>query len=231
MKILIVEDDLRVSAALRSGLIRHGFDVTSARTSSQGYDALAREPDMVLLDLGLPDGDGFRFCARIRELSSVSIIIVTGRGDTQARAHGLNLGADDYVVKPVRLPELIARIHAVARRTGTQARPGAQAHQPAEVLRVSCPDGATLVVDGRSRTVSVSGTPVSLTRKEFDLIGLMAGRPGIVFRRDQIISAVWSTLAKGLDRTLEVHVASLRKKLGVPGLIETVHGIGYRLAH
>lgn len=230
MRLLIIEDDLRVSAAMRSGLIRHGFDVLSASAPSQGYDALAAGPDMVLLDLGLPDLDGFRVCARIRELSSVPIIIVTGRDDIRSRAHGLNLGADDYIVKPVRLPELIARIHAVARRIRPQAG-HEDAHQPSEVFRVLYPHGATLVVDGRRRTVLVNGTPVSLTRKEFDLIGLMAGQPGIVFRRDQIISAVWSTLAKGVDRTLEVHVASLRKKLGVPGLIETVHGIGYRLAH
>lgn len=151
--------------------------------------------------------------------------MVTARSDVRSRIHGLNLGADDYVVKPYDTGELLARIHAVSRRNA----PGG-AEQPAEegaaeeALRLGA---VTLEIS--TRQVAVDGAAVPLTRKEFDLLALLAQRPGVVFRREQIISEVWRTSWEGTGRTLEVHIASLRAKLRMPALIETVRGVGYRL--
>jgi DNA-binding response OmpR family regulator len=224
MRLLVVEDDNRVMAALRAVLSRHGFEVACAATGEQALEQLRDGPDVVLLDLGLPDQDGFKVCRQIRQTSGVPIIVVTARGDFQSRVHGLNLGADDYLVKPYNAAELIARIHAVTRRSGATAT--------AAVQPESAPDHLVfgpVRVDPARRTVTVDGRPVTLTRKEFDLLVLLARQPGVVYRREQIISEVWNTSWSGTGRTLEVHVASLRHKLGTPGLIETVRGIGYRL--
>jgi len=222
VRLLVVEDDNRVMAALRTVLARHGFEVSCAGTGAQALEQLQDNPDVVLLDLGLPDEDGFKVCRRIRQLSAVPVIVVTARGGFQSRVHGLNLGADDYLVKPYNAAELIARIHAVTRRAGMPGAPG------------SAPDAGSLVfgpvhIDPARRAVTVDGRPVTLTRKEFDLLLLLARRPGVVYRREQIISEVWQTSWSGTGRTLEVHVGSLRHKLGTPGLIETVRGVGYRL--
>jgi DNA-binding response OmpR family regulator len=217
MKLLVVEDDDRVMAALRAVLAQHGFDVACARTGEQALELTADRPDAVLLDLGLPDRDGFNVCAQIRRISDVPIIMVTARADPRSRVHGLNLGADDYLVKPYNVAELVARIHAVTRRA-----------QPAPVSPLP-PGLGPLGLDLESRTVTVAGRPVPLTVKEFDVLALLARRPGVVFRREQIMSEVWNTAWEGAGRTLEVHVGSLRQKLGVPGVIETVRGVGYRL--
>jgi DNA-binding response OmpR family regulator len=227
MKLLVVEDDNRVMAALRAVLAQHGLEVACAATGEQALELVGDGVDVVLLDLGLPDQDGFKVCAQIRKISSVPIIVVTARGDTRSRVHGLNLGADDYIVKPYHVAELVARIHAVTRR----ARP---AFTGPDVAAPPAP-GFPLVIgpvhiDPLARSVTVAGEPVHLTAKEFDLLALLARRPGVVFRREQILSEVWGTAWTGAARTLEVHVASLRQKLGVPGLIETVRGVGYRLA-
>lgn len=232
MRLLLVEDDERVAAALSAVLERHGFTVVHAR---DGDDAL-REllPDggavpfgVVLLDLGLPGQDGFEVCGRIRKVTSVPVIMVTARADVRSRIHGLNLGADDYVVKPYDTGELLARIHAVSRRKGSEE---AVAEEPRAGARGSTALRlGTLEIELPTRRVSVRGRSVQLTRKEFDLLALLAQRPGVVFRREQIISEVWRTSWEGTGRTLEVHVASLRSKLGLPALIETVRGVGYRL--
>jgi DNA-binding response OmpR family regulator len=227
MKLLLVEDDDHVAAALAAILARHGFKVVQARSGEEALKALLPRdtPDgdpfgVVLLDLGLPDQDGYEVCGKIRKRTSIPVIMVTARGDVRSRIHGLNLGADDYVVKPYDTGELIARIHAVIRRppppgsalaAGTELRLGA--------VHIELP----------TRRVSVGGTAIQLTRKEFDLLALLAQRPGVVFRREQIISEVWRTSWEGTGRTLEVHVASLRSKLRMPALIETVRGVGYRL--
>jgi DNA-binding response OmpR family regulator len=217
MKLLVVEDDDRVMAALRAVLSQHGFEVACARTGEQALELTADRPDAVLLDLGLPDRDGFNVCAQIRRISAVPIIMVTARADPRSRVHGLNLGADDYLVKPYNVAELVARIHAVTRR----ARPDPAPPQAA--------GPGALALDLESRTVTVAGRAVPLTAKEFDVLALLARRPGVVFRREQIMSEVWNTAWEGAGRTLEVHVGSLRQKLGVPGVIETVRGVGYRL--
>lgn len=217
MKLLVVEDDDRVLAALRTVLSQHGFEVACARNGEQALELTADGPDAVLLDLGLPDRDGFHVCAQIRRVSAVPIIMVTARADPRSRVHGLNLGADDYLVKPYNVAELVARIHAVTRRAA------AAPPEPAG------PGPGPLRLDRESRQVTVDGRTVPLTAKEFDVLALLARRPGVVFRREQIMSEVWNTAWEGAGRTLEVHMASLRQKLGTPGLIETVRGVGYRL--
>ncbi|OAH14703.1 response regulator transcription factor [Streptomyces jeddahensis] len=224
MRLLLVEDDNHVAAALSAVLTRHGFQVVHARNGEEALRALLpadAEPfGVVLLDLGLPDQDGYEVCGRIRKLTSTPVIMVTARSDVRSRIHGLNLGADDYVVKPYDTGELLARIHAVSRRT----LPG-DGTAPAETeVRLG-----PVLIELPTRQVSVSGVVVQLTRKEFDLLALLAQRPGVVFRREQIISEVWRTSWEGTGRTLEVHVASLRSKLRMPALIETVRGVGYRL--
>ncbi|MDB1088848.1 response regulator transcription factor [Streptomyces sp. ACA25] len=229
MRLLLVEDDDHVAAALVAVLGKHGFDVAHTRSGEGAMTALSAGTfDVVLLDLGLPDTDGFEICGRIRRRSSVPVIMVTARSDVRSRIHGLHIGADDYVVKPYDTGELLARIHAVSRRT---AQEGTGEHEaPWErddretVLRLG-----PVIVELSTRQVSVSGQPVALTRKEFDLLALLAQRPGVVYRREQIISDVWKTSWEGTGRTLEVHVASLRAKLRRPELVETVRGVGYRL--
>ncbi|MFI1652647.1 response regulator transcription factor [Streptomyces avidinii] len=232
MRLLLVEDDDHVAAALSAILSRHGFQVTHARNGEEALQALlpAGAPacpqpyGVILLDLGLPDQDGYEVCGKIRKRTATPVIMVTARADVRSRIHGLNMGADDYVVKPYDTGELLARIHAVARRTGASeeaAAPGAGTPATVRLGPVS--------IELPTRRVSVDGADVPLTRKEFDLLALLAQRPGVVFRREQIISEVWRTSWEGTGRTLEVHVASLRSKLRMPALIETVRGVGYRL--
>ncbi|MCW2944031.1 MAG: DNA-binding response regulator [Actinoallomurus sp.] len=226
MRLLVVEDDIRVAAALSSVLRRHGFHVELAHTAGDALDRLDTDPDVILLDLGLPDHDGFELCGRIRAVRDVPVIMVTARSDVRSRIHGLHLGADDYVVKPYDLGELIARIHVVSRRrSAAQGRGADRAGPPAGVLIAG-----RVHLDPQRRAVTVDGVPANLTRKEFDLLTVLAREPGVVFRREQIISEVWNTSWQGNQRTLEVHVASLRAKLKVPGVIETVRGVGYRIA-
>ncbi|WP_455356590.1 response regulator transcription factor [Streptomyces sp. SYSU K217416] len=225
MRLLLVEDDDHVAAALSAVLARHGFKVVHARNGEEALQALlpAGAPPfgVVLLDLGLPDQDGYEVCGKIRKRTSTPVIMVTARADVRSRIHGLNLGADDYVVKPYDTGELLARIHAVSRRTV----PGEEAATAADsTVRLG-----PVSIELPTRRVSVDGAPIQLTRKEFDLLALLAQRPGVVFRREQIISEVWRTSWEGTGRTLEVHVASLRSKLRMPALIETVRGVGYRL--
>ncbi|MEU2877914.1 MULTISPECIES: response regulator transcription factor [unclassified Streptomyces] len=224
MRLLLVEDDNHVAAALSAVLARHGFDVTHARSGEEALQALVPEGagfGVVLLDLGLPDQDGYEVCGKIRKRTAIPVIMVTARSDVRSRIHGLNLGADDYVVKPYDTGELLARIHAVSRRTVHEDTTGDDGDGALSLgsVRIELP----------TRQVSVAGTVVQLTRKEFDLLALLAQRPGVVFRREQIISEVWRTSWEGTGRTLEVHVASLRAKLRMPALIETVRGVGYRL--
>ncbi|WP_051811979.1 response regulator transcription factor [Kitasatospora sp. MBT63] len=231
MRLLLVEDDDRVAAALSAVLGRHGFQVRHARSGHEALDALVPDGQdpyrVVLLDLGLPDRDGFEVCSRIRAASSVPVIMVTARADIRSRIHGLNLGADDYVTKPYDMGELLARIHAVARR-GVAA-----ASAPADGTQEAAPRGPLeargVVIDRERRRVSVQGRDVPLTRKEFDLLALLAQSPGVVYRREQIFSEVWRSGWEGNGRTLEVHIGSLRTKLGLPGLVEAVRGVGYRL--
>ncbi|GIJ22507.1 response regulator transcription factor [Micromonospora lutea] len=215
MRILLVEDDRRVAGALLSALTRRGYEVEHAATVAA---ALSAAPcDLVLLDLTLPDGDGTDLCRQLRRRSSqLGIIAVTARGEERDRVLGLRLGADDYVVKPFSMVELQARIEAVLRRASHAA--------PERNLIEVGP----VYIDVAARTVAVAGRPVSLTRKEFDVLLSLARQPGVAVPRDRILLDAWGTTFT--DRhTVEVHVGSLRGKLGDPRLVETVRGVGYRL--
>ena len=214
MQILIVEDDDAIAKPLAAGLEREGFGVTRVST---GEDALeAALPDLVLLDLRLPGMDGTEVCRRLRARSDVPIIVVTAKGEEVDRVVGLELGADDYIVKPFGFRELLARIRAVMRR----ARPGTDRAQ----IHVG-----SLEIDVRGRRAMMGDDPLTLTTKEFDLLALLASEPGDVVSRQRILREVWDTEWFGPTKTVDVHVASLRKKLGDPGWIETVRGIGLRL--
>jgi DNA-binding response OmpR family regulator len=227
MRLLVVEDDVHVAAALSSVLRRHGFEVDLAHTAGSALERLDSGPDVVLLDLGLPDRDGFDLYGRIRAVLDIPVIMVTARADVRSRIHGLHLGADDYLVKPYDVGELIARIHVVSRRRAPGN--GAGGDVPPSRRRAQALYGARIELDRLRRSVIVDGTPVVLTRKEFDLFATLAREPGVVFRREQLISEIWATSWQGNHRTLEVHVASLRAKLALPSVIETVRGVGYRI--
>lgn len=219
MRLLIVEDDASIAEPLSSGLRRQGFEVTWVQT---GADALNAAPhDLVLLDLGLPDLDGQVVCRRLRDRSDTPIVVVTARSDELDRVTLLEMGADDYVVKPFGFRELVARIRAVLRRSG-----GPEETQAEESDVVTA---GGVIVDRRTRHVTVGGRPIALTPKEYDLLVYLAEDAGAVFTRDQILRNVWDEHWWGSTKTLDVHVASLRRKMGDPDLIETVRGVGYRL--
>jgi two-component system response regulator RegX3 len=211
-----VEDDEAIAQPLVKGLEREGFKVTWV---GRGLDAVdAADVDVVLLDLGLPDIDGYEVCRRIRAKSEVPIVFLTARSDEIDRVVGLELGADDYVVKPFGFRELVARIRAVTRRRAPQPRGEGQ---PLLV--------GAMELDRRTRRVAIAGEAIDLTPKEFDLLALLAQDPGAVFERQQIMERVWGHPWYGPTKTLDVHVASIRKKLGDPGWIETVRGVGFKL--
>jgi DNA-binding response OmpR family regulator len=216
-RILVIEDDDRVASALCAALERAGYAVERVVDGADGLAAVGHGGvDLVLLDLGLPDLDGLEVCRRIRSASGVPVIAVTARGTERDRVDGLRTGADDYVVKPFALAELLARIEAVLRRS---APPDAPAPLGAVV--------GDLAIDVDSRRVTVDGATVDLTRKEFDLLVLLVRRRGTVVGREEILRAVWETDWPGTGRTLDVHVASLRHKLDRPELVRTVRGVGY----
>lgn len=230
MRVLLVEDDDRVAAALADLLRRHGALVTRAAT---GAEALAAgEVDLVLLDLGLPDMDGTAVCRALRRASDVAIIAVTARAEERDRVLGLRTGADDYVVKPYSSAELLARIEAVLRRS---ARPAAAALRgPALPHPVEEPQQPVVrwdgvVVDLAARRVRVADADVRLSRKEFDVLRVLVGARGAVCTRERLLDEVWGATLFGSTRTLDVHIATLRGKLGDPELVETVRGVGYRL--
>ena len=216
IKVLLVEDDVRLADALAGALEAHGYDVEQARTAG---GALAASPaDVVLLDLGLPDMDGIELCRQMRErqdFGDTAVIMVTARGQQRERVLGLRSGADDYVVKPLAIEELCARMEAVLRRTRKRVDTFLEA--------------GPLRVDLATRSVSCSGQPVDLTRKEFDLLVALVREAGAVVSREHLLLRVWHTAWPGTLRTLEVHIGTLRSKLGEPGLIQTVRGVGYRL--
>ncbi|MGN6597969.1 MAG: response regulator transcription factor [Actinomycetes bacterium] len=221
MRVLLAEDDDAVAIPLTGLLQHHGLSVvrtgTAAGVLAEDHSSL----DVVLLDLGLPDRDGLEVCTRLRQVTDVPIIVVTARGDLASRLQGLDGGADDYLVKPYDVRELLSRIHAVVRR---RAAPAASPGAATAAVQVG-----PLLLDPLTREVTVDGAPVALTRKEFDLLALLAGSPGVVLRREHLVASVWGGGATEGARTLEVHVASLRGKLGRPDLVETVRGVGYRL--
>ena len=214
MKVLIVEDEDSIAEPLADGLRREGFDVERAETGRAALESSGA--DLVLLDLGLPDVDGFSVCRELRTRSDVPIIMVTAKGEEVDRVVGLELGADDYIVKPFGFRELLARIRAVTRRTSE--RPVTRS------TRVG-----PLELDVRGRRARVDGRELDLTPKEFDLLALLAREVGAVVSRAEILQEVWQTTWYGSAKTIDVHVAALRKKLGDASWIETVRGVGLRL--
>jgi two-component system, OmpR family, response regulator RegX3 len=212
VRVLIVEDEDAIAEPLAARLRREGHEVS--RVVSGRAALAAPEPDLVLLDLRLPDLDGYEVCRQLRARSGVPIIMVTARGEEVDRVVGLELGADDYMVKPFGFRELLARMRAVARR--------AEGKQNARRLFTA----GELEVDLRSRSALLHGQELSLTPKEFDLLALLASDPGAVFERRRILQEVWGTSWHGAGKTVDVHVASLRKKLGDPAWIETLRGVG-----
>ncbi len=213
MKVLVVEDDPAVAEPLLAGLRRNGIETEHVAYASQVV-AAAQGVDVVLLDLGLPDGDGLDVLRELRRTSDVPVIIATARGDETDRIVGLELGADDYVVKPFSVRELAARVRAVSRRRRVE----------------SSLETGRLVVDRNRHVVTVDGVVIELTAKEFDLLAVLAEEPGRAVTRQELFSRVWDPVWIGTGKTLDVHIASLRKKLGQAELIETVRGVGYRLA-
>lgn len=213
VKALVVEDDPAVSEPLIQGLQRNGIDVVHVVYAGEVLAASAGA-DVVILDLGLPDGEGLDVLRELRKHADIPVIIATARGDETDRIIGLELGADDYVVKPFSVRELAARIRAVARRR--------RVDPPTETGR--------LVIDRSQRRVIVDGGEVDLTAKEFDLLAVLAEEPGRAVTRQELFSRVWDPVWIGTGKTLDVHVASLRKKLGDASMIETVRGVGYRLS-
>ncbi|WP_017600461.1 response regulator transcription factor [Nocardiopsis lucentensis] len=219
MRILVVEDDDRVARGLVTALRSASFDVQRVATAER---ALAAPPaDVVLLDLGLPDLDGIDLLRHLRERPQTAIIAVTARGEERDRVRGLRAGADDYVVKPFGVAELLARIDAVLRRTRA-ARAEAEDTEP----RVTV---GPLTLDPGAREARVGDHPLQLTRKEFDLLALLAARSPSVVARDQILDQVWGAAWEASSRTLDTHIASLRAKLGSSVRIRTVRGVGYLL--
>ena len=225
-KVLLVEDERSISGPLAAALEREGFDATVAGTASEALE-LASEvvPDLVLLDLMLPDGSGFDVCRELRRTSDVPVVMLTARADEADRIVGLELGADDYVVKPFSAREVIARVRAVLRRTTAPAR-GAE-----EGGRVEIGD---LTLDRERRSAALAGEELDLSRKEFDLLERLMRAAGTVVTREQLIEDVWDMNWFGSTKTLDVHVSGLRRKLGddaaEPRYIHTVRGVGFRFS-
>ena len=221
-RILVVEDERAIAEPVAESLEREGFDPEVAPTVEAAEAAFAAlEPDLVLLDVMLPDGDGRDLCRDLRARSDVPIIMLTARGEEVDRVVGLELGADDYVVKPFSARELAARIRAILRR----GRPASRR----EVLQVG-----DLRMDPASRTVTKGGRPVELAAKEFDLLHMLMRNGGEVVRREDIMDQVWDEHWFGSTKTLDVHVSWLRKKIeddpANPRFITTIRGVGFRFA-
>jgi DNA-binding response OmpR family regulator len=214
--VLVVEDDEPIAAALVSGLQREGFVVQSASTAAAALNALPA--DFILLDLGLPDRDGIELFHNLRAVSAAPIIMVTARGTQEDRIAGLDLGADDYVVKPFGVGELVARINAVMRRASNK-----------DVDSVAVQTFEKVEIDRRTRSIRVDGEVVAITPKEYGILEFLARDPGAVITRQELLDGVWGPHWYGTTKMIDVHVASLRRKLGVPGLVETHRGVGFRL--
>jgi two-component system response regulator RegX3 len=228
--ILMVEDETSITEPLAEALDREGFDTRVAGTVADAIEEAASElPDLVLLDVELPDGSGYDVARTLRERSKVPIIMLTARGEETDRIVGLELGADDYIVKPFSAREVAARIRAVLRRAGDGAPAAAT-----PVVKEGAIDIGPVRVDPARRAASVGGEEIDLTRKEFELLALLMSEAGAVISRERLIDEVWDTNWFGSTKTLDVHVSSLRRKLGDdsqnPRFIHTVRGVGFRFA-
>lgn len=226
MHALLVEDDDRMAQALGTALAQRGHTV---RRVGRALDALrhAHEAEFVLLDLGLPDLDGLQLLRLLRTVCDAPLIVVTARCEERDIVQGLRAGADDYVVKPFRMAELIARIDTVRRRT--DARAGRSAGEPAAAGGGRAVRAGDVEVDLAGRTVTVAGAGIRLTRREFDVLAHLAARPDEVHSRAEILDRIWGDAFLAASRSLDVHVAGIRAKTGRSGLVRTVRGFGYQL--
>ena len=216
--LLVVEDEPSVGGLVRTYLERSGYRVTWVRSGEEALEEARRSAyDLVILDVGLPGIDGFDVCRMLRARSRVPVLMLTARDEEPDRVAGLELGADDYVVKPFSPRELAARVKAVLRRSAPADEP------PPEVVVLG-----DVEVRPRERECAVGGEPVALTTKELDLLAFLGEHAGIVFTREQLLDRVWGLAYPGGTRTVDVHVAQLRRKLGRPELIRTVRGAGYK---
>jgi DNA-binding response OmpR family regulator len=222
--VLLVEDEASIAEPFARALEREGFSTVVASTAAAARDLFTqRRPNIVLLDLTLPDGDGRELCREWRRESQVPIIMLTARGTETDRVVGLELGADDYVVKPFSVAEVAARIRAVLRRAAPD--------RSAQHERVTIGE---LAIDPATRSATINGTELGLTRKEFDLLARLAREPGMVVSREDLMADVWDENWFGSTKTLDVHVGFLRRKLGddaaAPRYLRTVRGVGFQLA-
>lgn len=225
-RVLVVDDEKPLAQMVATYLTRAGYEVVQAHTGPDAVEAArAAGPDVVVLDLGLPGLDGIEVCRRLRVFSSCYVLMLTARGNEEDKLAGLSVGADDYITKPFSVRELVARVAAVLRRPRTSIAVGQQ-----EAPRVF----GDLVIDVSAHQARVAGTPVALTRTEFDLLAALSARPRQAFTRRQLIDTVWDPAWVGDERIVDVHVGHLRRKLGdVSGgevYIDTVRGVGYRMA-
>jgi len=223
-RVLLIEDDDAIRMSLGKSLTAAGHVVSAVAAGADGVAAVAREkPEVLLLDLGLPDLDGRDVLAMVRAVSDVPVIVATARDDDASVVRLLDAGADDYVIKPFSAAQMDARIRAVLRRLGQE--------QQGESLTVEV---GGLRIDPRSREVTVDGKPVDLTRKEFDLLLALSRRPGAVVTKRELLAEVWGLPWGGGDRTVDVHLSWLRRKLGEtaaePRFLHSVRGVGIKLA-
>jgi two-component system response regulator RegX3 len=226
LKVLFVEDETSISVPFSRALEREGFEAVVAGTAALALELAERiQPDVVLLDLTLPDGDGRDVCRALRRRSSVPILMLTARGTETDRIVGLELGADDYVVKPFSGAEVIARIRAVLRRSGAQGAPAPEAAREPVAI-------GGLELDPGARRARLDGEELPLARKEFDLLAELVAHAGQVVTREDLMARVWDENWFGSTKTLDVHVRWLRQKLGdapdAPRYLHTVRGVGFR---
>jgi len=224
-RILVVEDEESISQPFAEALRRAGFEALVTGTAAGAIElADSEDPDLVMLDLALPDGDGRDVCRELRRRSDVPIVMLTARGTEMDKIVGLELGADDYVVKPFSAAEVISRIRAVLRRSARGN--GSRSEEPVQVGEVE--------LDPAARIARLRGEEMELSRKEFDLLAVLMRNAGRVVKREDLMSEVWDTNWFGSTKTLDVHVGWLRRKLGDdpadPTYIETVRGVGFRFA-
>jgi DNA-binding response OmpR family regulator len=230
MTVLVIEDDAVVSETLALYLGQAGYDVVTARDGATGL-ARATDPGvaLVILDLMVPVLSGQEVCRRLRERSRVPVIMLTARAAEDDRIAGLELGADDYVTKPFSPREVVARVEALLRRTGTSlVDPNTNGPGGVAPTRIG-----QLEIDHWSRNVRVSGRAAGLTPAEFKVLAALARAPGRVFTREELLARAFGPDYDGMDRTVDVHITNLRRKLeagGAPRYLHTVHGLGYRLA-
>jgi two-component system, OmpR family, alkaline phosphatase synthesis response regulator PhoP len=224
--ILLADDEPSMTELLEFNLKKEGFEVVSAGNGKEAMEKFRRRPvSLVILDIMMPEMDGYDVCREIRKTSDVPIIMLTAKGSESSKIVGLELGADDYVTKPFSVAELTARVKAVLRRSAREGAPSVSDRK--EILAIG-----NLIIDKPRREVTVGGERIDLTSKEFDLLYFLASNPGIVFTRDRILDLLWGDDVCVVDRTIDVHVRHLRQKLetagGPSGCVTTIRGVGYK---